>query len=182
MQRMRVERKSGLMFKGRRVPLGGEILVDKPREAKILEAIKAARCIVDDEPPRQAAAVLKAPSVARGPLVERAPAEIALLAEPLRDMVDHGEVTIRSEGHPIEVDPAARALFPGGDDTAPPYIPPGEDSQPAQESASESSVDPNGTAEDEVPPEAGGAAPAPRKGRGGRKAKAAPDSGAEGAQ
>lgn len=180
MQRMRVERKSGLMFKGRRVPLGGEILVDKPREAKILEAIKAASPIVDDESPRQVAAILKAPSEQRGPLVQRAPAEIELLAKPLCDLGEPGEVEITGDGVPVELDPAARALFPSG--AASPDIPPGEDPETAQGSASESSVDPHETADEEVSPEAGEAAPAPRKGRGGRKAKAAPDVGTEGAQ
>lgn len=180
MQRMRVERKSGLLFKGRRVPFGGEILVDKPRDAKILRAILAASPIVDDESPRQVAAVLKAPSLARGPLVERAPAEIALLAKPLRDLAESGEVKISGEGVSVEVEPAARALFPS--DAPSQDIPPGEDPETAQGSASESSVYPNGTAEEEVPPEAGETTPATRKGRGGRKPKAATAAGGEGAQ
>lgn len=83
MTRMRVEKKSGLLFKGRRVPLGGEIEVGTPREARLLQAIKAASPIAHPEDaPRQVAAILKAPSAQRGPLVERAPAELELVAEP----------------------------------------------------------------------------------------------------
>lgn len=180
MQRMRIERKSGLMFKGRRVPFGGEILVDKPREAKILEAIKAASPIVDDESPRQVAAVLKAPSLARGGLVDRMPAAMPIGSAADRELFVPASVTISGTVTRLEVDPAVSALSPSDEQS--PDIPPGEDSQTAQESASESSVDPHETADEEVSPEAGEAAPVPRKGRGGRKAKTALDSGTEGAQ
>lgn len=85
--RMQVEKKSGLVWKGRRIPRGGEIEVGSEREAKLLEAVRLASRIPDHDAPRTVAAVLKAPSAQRGPLVERAPAEIALLAEPLRGLV-----------------------------------------------------------------------------------------------
>lgn len=157
MTRMRVEKKSGLMFKGRRVPLGGEIEVGTPREARLLQAIKAASPVAyPEDAPRQVAAILKAPSEQRGPLVERAPAELELLAEPLRDPV---------------------APAPAATDTPPEE----EGSETAKEPPSESSSDPSGTAGDEVPQEEGAAIPAAKKTRG-RKPKASSGAPAEGAE
>lgn len=156
MTRMRVEKKSGLLFKGRRVPLGGEIEVGTPREARLLQAIKAASPVAHpEEAPRQVAAILKAPSEQRGPLVERAPAELELLAEPLRDLAAPGPATTNT--------------------------PPEEGSETAKEPPSESSSDPSGTAGDEVPQEEGAAIPAAKKTRG-RKPKASSDAPAEGGQ
>lgn len=70
--RMQVEKKSGLVWKGRRVPFGGEITVGTEREAKLLEAVRLASRVVDDGvAPRAFEAVLEIPSEQRGPLIER---------------------------------------------------------------------------------------------------------------
>lgn len=80
--RMQVEKKSGLLWKGRRVPCGGEIFVGTAREARTLEAVGLARRLSDQDAPRKIEAILEAPSVQRGPLVERiTPATVILTAD-----------------------------------------------------------------------------------------------------
>ncbi len=107
--RMQVEKKSGLLWKGRRIPHRGEIEVGTEREAKLLEAVRLARRLADQDAPRLVEAELEAPSAARGPMVERiAPETVILPASGVTLPYSGPDLTIeekdtREGGAPLEV-------------------------------------------------------------------------------